>query len=162
MLHGNRVDFTKIRESDHNPENNQDSDHKAPDPSARMHYAVCGERSVIDHDGGPANELQYIQDSKKDASLLSKTHFYGFHGTFSDPAADHACQKQHQASDDMADKNRCQTFSHAERCKVGSGQDFGNRDTCPKPDQPFSNRPVRFSFIFMFLSLLIFSYRKPF
>ena len=55
-----------------------------------MHYAVCGERSVIDHDGGPANELQYIQDSKKDASLLSKTHFYGFHGTFSDPAADHA------------------------------------------------------------------------
>ena len=65
MLHGNRVDFTKIRESDHNPENNQDSDHKAPDPSARMHYAVCGERSVIDHDGGPANELQYIQDSKR-------------------------------------------------------------------------------------------------
>ena len=100
-----------------------------------MHYAVCGERSVIDHDGGPANELQYIQDSKKDASLLSKTHFYGFHGTFSDPAADHARQKQHQAADDMADKNRCQTFSHAERCKVGSGQDFGNRDTCPKPDQ---------------------------
>ena len=35
----------------------------------------------------------------------------------------------------MADKNRCQTFSHAERCKVGSGQDFGNGDTCPKPDQ---------------------------
>ena len=58
--HRHGVDFAEVLDADQNPQRDQHPDHQTPDPSAGGEDAVGRECAVIDHDGGPADELQHV------------------------------------------------------------------------------------------------------
>ena len=100
-----------------------------------MHHTVCCQCPVIDHDRSPADKLQHIQDRKQNTSFLSKAHLYSLHCTLSDFSADHSCQEQHQTTNDVSYYDCRQSFSHAKRGQICSGQDLCDRNPCAEPDQ---------------------------
>ena len=102
---------------------------------AHVEDTADGQRAVIDHDGGPAHQLQNIQQGKQQAALLAEAHFHRLHGAAASAAADQARQQHHGAADNVADNDGQQALAHAQRRKGRTGQDLGQRHTCPEPDQ---------------------------
>ena len=77
-------------------------DNETPYPASGREDPVCGECTVIDHDGGPTDELQDIQDGEQQSALAAKAGFCRFHGTFPTGSADDTGEKEHDTADDMS------------------------------------------------------------
>ena len=108
--HSHRIHPFQVGYADGDPDNDQNADHKAPYPCAGLDHSICRQRPVVDHNGCPAHKLQHIEHGKQQTSLFPEAHLYSLHCTFLCICPNEACQKKHQASDDVPDKNCCQPF----------------------------------------------------
>ena len=133
--HGDLVDPAQVGDAHHDPQQDQCADDQAPDPAANVEDAADGQGTVIDHDGGPAHQLQHVQQSEQQAALLAEAHFHGLHGAAAGAAADETRQQHHAAADDMADEDGQQALAHAQRGEGRAGKDLRQGDACPEPDQ---------------------------
>ena len=97
--------------------------------------AVDGQGAVKDHNGGPAYQLDDVQNREQQRALGAEAHFGGIHGAFAYLAADEARQIQHDAADDMAQENGQQTLPKAQGGKVGAGEDLRDGDRRAEPDE---------------------------
>ena len=134
QAHGNHIDLSQALDSDHQPDNDQAADHQGPDPFAAGQCSVGRQRSVIDHDGGPADQLQNIQDGKQESTLAAKAERDRLHGAHALFAAHISCQEEEKASDHMSDNDRQQSPAEPQRGKKCSGQDLSQTDARSEPD----------------------------
>ena len=63
--HGDGVHALDTQNPDADPRDDEHADHEAPDPAPSVHDAARRERTVIDHDARPADELQNVQRGKE-------------------------------------------------------------------------------------------------
>ena len=133
--HGHGVELSQVLNADEDPQHNEAADDDGPDPAADAPDAVDGQGAVKDHNGGPAYQLDDVQNTEQQRALGAEAHFGGIHGAFADLAADEARQIQHDAADDMAQENGQQTLPKAQGGKVGAGEDLRDGDRRAEPDQ---------------------------
>ena len=100
-----------------------------------MHHLRGGQGAVVDHNSGPAQQLQNVEAGEEQAALLAEAHLHGLHGAFAHPAADKAGQEQQRAADEVTDEDGEYTFAEAQRSEVGAGQYLGDGHAGAEPDE---------------------------
>ena len=118
--HGNGIEFAEVCDANKDPYNDEKSDNETPYPASGREDPVCSECTVIDHDGGPSDELQDIQDGEQQSAFAAKAGFCRFHGTFPTDSADDTGEKEHDTADDMTDQDRGESAAKAKRREISS------------------------------------------
>ena len=100
-----------------------------------MHHFGGGQRAVVDHNGGPAHQLQNVEAGKEQAALLTEAHLHRFHGALAHAAADEAGQEEQGAADDVADEDGQYSLAETQGRKIGAGQNLGDGHAGAEPDE---------------------------
>ena len=117
------------------PDYDQSAYDDCPDPVTARKCSVCGKRSIIYHDRGPANELKHVQQGEEEGSLITKAERNCLHGAHALFAAHISCQEQQEAPYDVAYDYRQQSLREAERRQESSCHYLGQANTRAEPYQ---------------------------
>ena len=98
-------------------------------------HAPRRQGSVVNHDRGPAHQLEDVQDGEQKPAPLAEAHLHGLHGAPSAPPADEARQEEQGTADYMAGHNGGEALRHAQRSEAGPGQDFRQGHPGSEPDE---------------------------
>ena len=110
------------QDSHANPKDDKAADHEAPDPVPQPHDPARRKCPIINHDGGPTDELQYVEQGKENPPAPAKRHFDRLHRAPTRLCTNDPCGKEQGTAYDMSKENGDGAPCETEWCKIGACQ----------------------------------------
>ena len=115
--HGDGVHALNLQNADADPDDDERTDHEAPEPVSRIHHTVGRKRTVVDHDRCPADELHDVQHRKEQSPARPERHLHRLHRAAPRPRADEPREKEQEAADHMPCDDGRTALAEPQRCK---------------------------------------------
>ena len=133
--HCSSIHAFDAQDSNADPDNDEHTDDRAPEPVSRMHRSICRKRTVIDHDARPSDELQDVQCGKQQPAPCTERHLNRLHRTSPRACPDKSRKEEQDTADGMPDDNRNAAISKTKRCKECPREYLRKRDPRTEPYQ---------------------------